>query len=207
MTRADRFFNETPLYPFGYGLTLTSFECESSWLFLLTRSHVRASNHHPAARLCVCALHAIADAALSLSPATTAGAPLAACASLALSITLCNDAGGRDSDEVAQVYVATPDGALPSPRTRLAAYSRVHVPAGACTRLRWTLPPVAWSAADDGGELHTQAGRVVISVGSGQPGYTPGVLTAVAFAGPSAPLASCGAVSDQLKEYYTPRLM
>ena len=40
------------------------------------------------------------------------------------------------SDEVVQVYVTTPDAALPAPRLRLAAFSRVHVAVGATVKVR-----------------------------------------------------------------------
>lgn len=116
-------------------------------------------------------------------------------------VALCN-VGARDSDEVAQVYTATPEGPLPAPMVRLAEYTRTHLATGACTQLSWTLPPVAWAAATGSGELFTQAGRIPVSVGGGQPGYTTGALTVDAFFGPPLALPSCGDALEMQKVYY-----
>jgi len=138
---------------------------------------------------------------LSLSPASSAGAPLDACAAVTASARVCNT-GARDSDEVAQLYLATPDGALPAPRVRLAGFERVAVRAGACADVSWTVPPAARTAADDAGVLATQAGRVVLSVGGGQPAFYAGAQTATAHFAAAAPLSACGGAMAQQKAFY-----
>lgn len=118
-----------------------------------------------------------------------------------MGVTLCNT-GQVDSDEVAQLYTATPEGPLPAPTVRLAEFTRSHVTAGACLALSWSLPPVAWAAATAAGELRTQSGRVPVSVGGGQPGYTPGVQSADVFFGQPQPLSACSDALEMQKAYY-----
>ena len=38
--------------------------------------------------------------------------------------------GAVDSDEVVQLYIKQPEATVPVPQVRLAAFSRVHIPAG-----------------------------------------------------------------------------
>ena len=128
---------------------------------------------------------------LRVQPASSPAAPADPCAQLTLTATLCN-VGGVDTDEVAQVYLATPDGPLPAPLQRLVGFRRVHMQAGGCAPLSFSLPPPAWVASAAGsGSLATQAGRIVLSVGGGQPGYDPGVARANAFLAAPRALAEC----------------
>ena len=101
--------------------------------------------------------------------------------------------------------IATPDGPLPAPLTRLVGFTRQRIAAGTCALVSWALPPPAWTAAAAAdGALWTQSGRIVISVGGGQPGYgsPEAVLSATANLGPPQALGACGDELELQKAFY-----
>jgi beta-glucosidase len=92
--------------------------------------------------------------------------------------------GKRDGDEVVQLYVAKPgDAANPT----LAAFRRVHLKAGARTRVKLALDARALSQVDAAGARKVMPGTYTIYLGGGQPGHAQTVTTALAVTGaPSA---------------------
>jgi beta-glucosidase len=90
------YFTGTPLYPFGHGLSYTTFGYE--------------------------------DLEVAVGQDT-----------FTASFTVTNT-GGRDCDEVVQLYTRAVDPRLPSPVRRLAAHQRVHLAAGESRAFAFTLP-------------------------------------------------------------------
>jgi beta-glucosidase len=85
---------------------------------------------------------------------------------LQVSFTVTNS-GTRDADEVAQVYVRTPDSAVPRPRRQLLAHRRLRLAAGAAQRLEFEVPVEAlgfWDVSH--GRWTVDPGRRVILVGA-----------------------------------------
>ena len=106
---------------------------------------------------------------------------------------------------VAAADVSSPDGPLPAPRVRLVGYQRQRISAGSCAPVSWTLTPPAWMAAAElDGSLWTQSGRVVFSVGGGQPGFgdPQAVLQSTSFFGSPQPLAACGDLLEMQKVFF-----
>ena len=140
----------------------------------------------------------------SVFPPSSFIEPLDPCTTLSLSVQLCN-VGNVDSDQVTQVYLSTLDGLLPSPRVRLVEFNRIHVYANECSLLTFSLPPPAWMASSDEGVLFTQPGRLILSVGGGQPGFDPSVIQSTVVLASSKSLSACGPGGSLslLKDYYS----
>jgi beta-glucosidase len=110
--QARRYWDEhsTPLFPFGFGLSYTTF--------------------------------AYSDLKLD-RPALPVGGTLTA------SVTVTNT-GGRDADEVVQLYLHQRHGSASRPVRELKGFRRVHLPAGASQTVRFSVGPAErryWNAA------------------------------------------------------------
>ena len=123
------------------------------------------------------------------------------CDDIRVTVTVKNT-GSRDSDEVVQVYVATPKATVPSPQIRLAAFARVHVPAGASKIVALSVAPRRHAVVHDGdvrgsaiyaasAKQVVEAGPTFLYVGGGQPKFYAGAQKLVATVTGSAPLLSC----------------
>ena len=114
--------------------------------------------------------------------------------------------GQRTSDEVVQLYLATPDATVPAPRLRLAAFARVSSLApGQTARVQLTVAAAAravMSAAGArakgdaiyaaGAEQQVEPGRLLVHVGGGQPGPATATLnTTVVIHGEATRLSEC----------------
>ncbi|GLQ89896.1 glycoside hydrolase family 3 protein [Dyella flagellata] len=108
-------------------------------------------------------------------------AQLAAGKTLTLSATVRND-GGREGDEVVQVYLDAPDDAL-APRHALVGFQRVHLAAGQSRRVSFQLAPRQLSSVDAAGERAVKSGHYRVFVGGGQPGDAAGVTAAFTIGG------------------------
>jgi beta-glucosidase len=98
--RTYRYFNGTPLFAFGYGLSYTEFSYK--------------------------------NAALDQSM-------LAAGDTLKVSFDLQNS-GGRDGDEVAQIYFRHIKSAVPQPKLALCGFTRIHLAKGQTAHLTMDIP-------------------------------------------------------------------
>ena len=77
--------------------------------------------------------------------------------------------GQRDGDEVAQLYIAGPDGAVDQPRCRLARFRRVHVPKNGSAQVEWTIRPDDFAIVNESGERVQQGGEFILTVGGAAP--------------------------------------
>ena len=105
--RTYRYFTQTPLYPFGYGLSYTTFAYQNA---RLSKTQIAANE------------------------------------SVTLSFDIANT-GKMDGDEVAQVYIKTPD--AKGPIKALKAFKRVNVKAGSKQAVSLVLEPTAFQSFND----------------------------------------------------------
>jgi beta-glucosidase len=81
---------------------------------------------------------------------------------LGVSVTLTNT-GARDGADVVQIYVGDPEASVPRPEKELKAFSKVHLAAGASTRVSFSLPPRAFAFYDvTAGGWAIEPGRFII---------------------------------------------
>jgi beta-glucosidase len=135
--RTYRYFEGTPLYPFGYGLSYTTFSYSG---LTLAAGEIKAGDP------------AVAE------------------------VTVTNT-GSRAGDEVAELYLTFPSVAG-APLKALRAFERVHLEAGASTKVRLKLEPRDMSMVTEAGEPIVAEGAYTVSVGGGQPGSGSQTLTA-----------------------------
>ena len=79
------------------------------------------------------------------------------------------NAGGREGDEVAELYVTPPQGGV-TPKLTLQGFQRVHLKAGETKHLRFDLGPRQLSVVDEKGVRAMAGGEYGVSVGGSQPG-------------------------------------
>ncbi len=95
---------------------------------------------------------------------------------LTVSVDVTNT-GAMDGDEVVQLYISHP-GAQGAPLRALQGFERVHLKQGETRTVRFTLDDRALSIVDSQGVRRIVPGRVVLSVGGGQPVALPNLPTA-----------------------------
>ncbi|WP_202412643.1 glycoside hydrolase family 3 C-terminal domain-containing protein [Duganella lactea] len=127
--RTYRYYAGTPVYPFGAGLSYTSFRY----------------------------------APLRIDPVD--GAP----ENGVIVTTEISNTGGRDGDEVAQLYL-TPPAFEGAPRLALRGFQRVTLKAGERRQISFRLTPRDLSFVTRDGARQLMPGQYRLSVGSGQPG-------------------------------------
>ena len=144
--RTYRFMEADPLYPFGFGLTYTSFRYRDARLFA-----------------------AAASAGADASRGEPLTGPIAIGDSVELEATLENT-GAVGSAEVVQLYITDLEGSTRTPRASLCGIARVYVPAGASTQVRFTVGPEAMSLVQEDGSARVEPGTFRLAVGSCSPG-------------------------------------
>ncbi len=128
--RTYRYMKEEPLYPFGYGLSYTTFKY----------SNLKVSS-------------------TEILPTQN----------LEIHVDVENT-GIFDGDEVVQVYVSNPDASVVSPIRSLKGFTRIHLKSGEKRTIHFTLTPQQFSIVNEDGKFVVEPGRILISVGGGQPG-------------------------------------
>jgi beta-glucosidase len=78
--------------------------------------------------------------------------------------------GKRDGEEVAQLYVSGQDKNIQAPLRALKGFQRIFLKAGESKTIQFRLSPEDLSIIDDNGNPIEFSGKVMISVGGGQPG-------------------------------------
>jgi beta-glucosidase len=139
--RTYRYFGGEALYPFGYGLSYTSFKYGKPVL-----------------------------SAASLK----AGQPLT------VSVDVTNT-GGRDGDEVVQLYVSRP-GVAGAPIRALKGFQRVSLKKGETRKVAFALDGAAFGTVDPDGRRGVAPGAAELWVGGGQPVSRPGLAPAAGAA-------------------------
>ncbi|HUB17629.1 MAG TPA: glycoside hydrolase family 3 C-terminal domain-containing protein [Acidobacteriaceae bacterium] len=134
--RTYRYFTGQPLYPFGYGLSYTTF--------------------------------AYSD--LKVPQQVEAGQPAPVEADV-------KNTGSVAGDAVVEVYLTQPRG-YETPIHELAAFTRVHLEAGATTHIGFLLRPRSIAQVDEQGNRVILPGDYIVSVGGGQPGTSAPSQTA-----------------------------
>jgi beta-glucosidase len=148
--RTYRYLAEPPLYPFGFGLSYTTFTYSEVWL-----------NDH---------VESIAPST-GIQQARPSAKEISGAVEVYAKIT---NSGTVEGDEVAQLYVSHP-GVTGAPIRSLAGFQRVHLAAGASQQVSFVLEPRELSVVDAMGQRSVPKGDVVLWVGSGQPGSGNGV--------------------------------
>jgi beta-glucosidase len=134
--RTYRYFKGEVMYPFGFGLSYSSFKYASP--------HVSSTKIH-------------------------AGDSVTVSAEV-------RNAGSRDGDEVAELYIKPPQTAV-SPRVELEGFQRIHLRAGEAQRVEFTLTPRQLSEVDEKGDRAVRPGKYAISVAGGQPSSNTRAIT------------------------------
>ncbi len=138
--RTYRYFKGEPLYPFGYGMSYTSFVYSQ----------------------------------LSLPVEVSAGMEVP------VTVTVQNT-GGREGDEVVQLYVRHTGYTGRAPLHALEGFARIHLMPGEKKTVQMKLSPRALSLVDATGRRTEMTGKVEIFMGGGQP--LPASLTAGSVVG------------------------
>jgi beta-glucosidase len=108
-----------------------------------------------------------------------AAASVAAGQPVEVTVEVANS-GARDGDEVVQLYLAKPgDAANPT----LAGFSRVHLAAGARTKVRLALDARALSSVDAAGKRRVVPGVYTLYLGGGQPRHAKTVTARLTVTG------------------------
>jgi beta-glucosidase len=92
---------------------------------------------------------------------------------LTVSVDVTNT-GGRDGDEVAQLYVTRP-GVAGAPVRALKGFQRVSLKTAETRKLTFTLDGAAFSTVDDQGQRGVAPGPAELWIGGGQPISRPGL--------------------------------
>jgi beta-glucosidase len=134
--RTYRYFHGKPLFPFGYGLSYTTF----------------------------------AFSGLKVPARVTAGEPVTVEGEV-------TNTGKVAGDEVVELYLKQPS-AYETPIRELAGFERIHLSPGQSRHVTLTIAPRSLGQVGERGNRSILPGDYTVSLGGGQPGDTPGVLSA-----------------------------
>jgi beta-xylosidase len=135
----------TPLFPFGHGLSYTTFEY-SDLVIRSALAEAAGDGGRPG------------PGARAAARITTSGAAEIACT--------VRNAGGRAGDEVVQLYLGDPVAQVARPLRYLAGFTRVTLQPGQARRVTFRLHADRTSFAGLAGDLVVEPGLIEIAVGS-----------------------------------------
>ncbi len=127
--RTYRYFKGQVLYPFGYGLSYTSFKYSNL----------------------------LAPSAIAAGKTVTVN-------------TIVTNTGNMNGEEVVQLYVSHQDKTIKVPIRALKGFKRIALKAGESKTVQFVLNAEDLSIVDEQGKTVQPKGKVMISVGGGQPG-------------------------------------
>jgi beta-glucosidase len=175
--RTYRYFTEQPLYPFGYGLSYSTFSYSAA---TVSASFVVSQATTPPSDAVVAAASSAAKGRGGpLSPDVAAPGALASeelpqstTGNLTASAKVTNTSK-IPGDEVVELYISHPgvDGA---PIRALVGFQRINLDAGATQTVTFTLTPRELSIVDSTGQRIVPAGPAELWIGSSQPIQLPG---------------------------------
>jgi len=84
--------------------------------------------------------------------------------------------GKVDGDEVVQLYVSTPESPILAPIRSLQGFDRVFIRSGEKKTVKFTLKPEQFAVVDEEGRFMVMPGKIEISIGGGQPGFTDTII-------------------------------
>ena len=87
---------------------------------------------------------------------------------VSLGVTLTN-VGGREGDEVVQLYLRHENPPMRMPIRQLAGFKRVHLNPGESREVSFTIEAERMAQIDDAGESRVAPGTIRLSVGGSQP--------------------------------------
>lgn len=86
---------------------------------------------------------------------------------------IVSNSGGRAGEEVAQLYLSLLDAPVATPIRQLSSFRRITLQPGQSGTLDFRIAPDQLRYVDEEGVSWPYRGRVELTVGSGQPGFTP----------------------------------
>ncbi|MBM3211856.1 glycoside hydrolase family 3 protein, partial [Candidatus Poribacteria bacterium] len=78
--------------------------------------------------------------------------------------------GYRDGQEVVQLYISTPDSSIVCPIHSLQGFTRISLRPGEKKSVEFRLAPQQFAVVNDEGKFIVEPGRIIVSIGGGQPG-------------------------------------
>lgn len=127
--RTYRYFKGDALYPFGYGLSYSSFKYNG----------------------------------LSTSSTISKGKKITVTATV-------TNTGNKDGEEVSELYLVHQQVKGRAPLKALKGFKRIFLKAGESRKIIFTLSPEEMSLVNEEGKMYQPTGKLMISVGGGQPG-------------------------------------
>lgn len=150
--RTYRYFEGTPLYPFGYGLTYGDVAVE--------RAECCGTAVEPGVSGCVC------ESKWGEGEDPKAGGTKDDAIVIRADLT---NRGTVVTGEVVQVYVKDLESAYAEPNARLCAFARVYLEAGESRTVELKLDRTAFTVVNEEGARIQDGRRFLVSVGLGQP--------------------------------------
>jgi len=145
--RTYRYMTEKPLYPFGFGLSYTSFRFDSIALSLNTGSVPKNQ---------------------ALSPAEVSAGDLAGGGTVKITVTVTNT-GKFDADEVVQLYISKENRGENDPIASLRGFRRVFIPAGKSKTVDFGLKSADFETVSEDGEYQLLPGTYIVTAADAAP--------------------------------------
>jgi len=180
-----RYFKDDVLYPFGYGLSYTTFSYSNLEINCTHISQIDVNIHGNIHEQISYQNNSNQNSNNPLNNIPVEYILENVCDYIGVSVMVTNT-GNRDGDEIIQLYVNHPDATVNAPNIRLADFERVMIKAGETKLVNLRITPryrtvvydsKVWYAPN----MMIEKGRLNIFVGGGQPRYFPDHLSTSLF--------------------------